>query len=201
VLLTIDVGNSNTVLGVFDGPELRAHWRLTTRREQTADEYGILVRNLFAGSGLDPARVEAIALASVVPRDGRRNYQGELLAPGPVEKKMFRMAMQDEARHVAYGTMHIRYAVEHDPDVADEIHEALDTGEAALVEFGTSPDLSTAIALLLAGGTVEAFTTGAAVLAGVAALAAGWRFKFVLVVRASFNQGYALPRIPVRGGK
>jgi type III pantothenate kinase len=67
VLLTIDVGNSNTVLGVFDGPELRAHWRLTTRREQTADEYGILVRNLFAGSALDPARVEAIALASVVP--------------------------------------------------------------------------------------------------------------------------------------
>jgi type III pantothenate kinase len=67
LLLTIDVGNSNTVLGVFDGSELRAHWRLTTRREQTADEYGILVRNLFAGSGLDPARVEAIALASVVP--------------------------------------------------------------------------------------------------------------------------------------
>ena len=67
MLLTIDVGNSNTVLGVFDGSELRAHWRLTTRREHTADEYGILVRNLFAGSGLDPARVEAIALASVVP--------------------------------------------------------------------------------------------------------------------------------------
>jgi type III pantothenate kinase len=67
VLLTIDVGNSNTVLGVFEGAELRAHWRLTTRREQTADEYGILVRNLFAGSGLDAARIEAIALASVVP--------------------------------------------------------------------------------------------------------------------------------------
>jgi type III pantothenate kinase len=67
VLLTIDVGNTNTVLGVFEGTELRAHWRLTTRREQTADEYGVLVRNLFAGTGLDPARVEAIALASVVP--------------------------------------------------------------------------------------------------------------------------------------
>jgi phenylacetyl-CoA:acceptor oxidoreductase subunit 2 len=55
------------------------------------------------------------------------------------------------------------------------------------------------LALLVAGSAVEALTTGAAVLAGVAALAAGWRFKFVLVVRASFNQGYALPRIPVRG--
>jgi hypothetical protein len=86
--------------------------------------------------------------------------QGELLAPGPVEKKMFRMAMQDEARHVAYGTMHIRYAIEHDSDVADEIHEALDVGEAALVEFGTSPDLSTAIALLLAGGADDVETKG-----------------------------------------
>jgi type III pantothenate kinase len=67
MLLTIDVGNTNTVLGVFEGVELRVHWRLTTRREQTADEYGILVRNLFATSGLDPARVDAVALASVVP--------------------------------------------------------------------------------------------------------------------------------------
>jgi len=67
MLLTIDVGNTNTVLGVFEGAELRVHWRLTTRREQTTDEYGILVRNLFATSGLDPAGIEAVALASVVP--------------------------------------------------------------------------------------------------------------------------------------
>jgi type III pantothenate kinase len=67
MLLTIDVGNSNTVLGVFEGVSLRAHWRLTTRREQTADEYGILVRNLFQASGLEPAGVDAVALASVVP--------------------------------------------------------------------------------------------------------------------------------------
>lgn len=67
LLLTIDAGNTNTVLGVHDGEELRAHWRLTTRREQTADEYGILVRNLFAGSGIDPQSVEGVALASVVP--------------------------------------------------------------------------------------------------------------------------------------
>ena len=55
LLLTIDVGNTNTVLGVHDGEELLAHWRLTTRREQTADEYGILVRNLFAALGVEPA--------------------------------------------------------------------------------------------------------------------------------------------------
>jgi len=67
MLLTIDVGNTNTVLGVHEAAELRAHWRLTTRREQTADEYGILVRNLFAASALEPKRIEGVALASVVP--------------------------------------------------------------------------------------------------------------------------------------
>jgi type III pantothenate kinase len=67
VLLTIDVGNTNTVLGLHQGAELKAHWRLTTRREQTADEYGILVRNLFATSDFEPAQIEGVALASVVP--------------------------------------------------------------------------------------------------------------------------------------
>jgi type III pantothenate kinase len=67
LLLTIDAGNTNTVFGVHDGKELRAHWRLTTRREQTADEYGVLVRNLFAGSGVEPGHIQGVALASVVP--------------------------------------------------------------------------------------------------------------------------------------
>ena len=67
MLLTIDVGNTNTVLGVFEGERLRQHWRLTTRREQTADEYGILFRNLFGSTGLEPTGVDAVALASVVP--------------------------------------------------------------------------------------------------------------------------------------
>jgi phenylacetyl-CoA:acceptor oxidoreductase subunit 2 len=57
------------------------------------------------------------------------------------------------------------------------------------------------LALLLTGGAVDAFASGAATLAGIAALATGWRFKFVLVVRASYNQGFALPRVPARGGK
>jgi type III pantothenate kinase len=67
LLLSIDVGNTNTVLGIHQGAQLVTFWRLTTRREQTADEYGILVRNLFAASGIDTARVGGIALASVVP--------------------------------------------------------------------------------------------------------------------------------------
>src|SRR6266568_2621127 len=66
-LLVIDVGNTNTVLGVFQGKTLRAQWRLTTKREQTADEYGILVRNLFNLDGLQPSQISGIMIASVVP--------------------------------------------------------------------------------------------------------------------------------------
>ena len=85
---------------------------------------------------------------------------GELISPSDVEKRIFRMCMQDEARHVAYGTMHIRYSVEHDPDVAEEIHEALDHGEMILTEFGTAPDVSTALAVLLAGGVEDVEAKG-----------------------------------------
>jgi type III pantothenate kinase len=43
MLLVADVGNTNTKIGVFDGPRLLVSWRLTSRREQTADEYGLFI--------------------------------------------------------------------------------------------------------------------------------------------------------------
>src|SRR5207244_6092342 len=67
MLLTIDVGNTNTVLGVFRGEELIAHWRLTTARLQTVDEYGVLTRNLFTLKELDPKEVHGVIVSSVVP--------------------------------------------------------------------------------------------------------------------------------------
>jgi len=67
MLLVIDVGNTNTVLGVFDGQELRAQWRLSTSRDQTADEYGILTRNLFTLDGIQSHQITGIMIASVVP--------------------------------------------------------------------------------------------------------------------------------------
>jgi type III pantothenate kinase len=66
-LLVIDVGNTNTVLGVFQGTRLLAQWRLTTNRAQTADEYGILIRNLFVHEGIRAETISAIMIASVVP--------------------------------------------------------------------------------------------------------------------------------------
>jgi type III pantothenate kinase len=67
MLLTIDVGNSNTVLGVFRGDELIANWRLTTEREQTVDEYGVLTRNLFTLASLDRDAIGGVVISSVVP--------------------------------------------------------------------------------------------------------------------------------------
>src|SRR5207253_4856728 len=67
MLLVIDIGNSNTSLGVFDGDRLVTHWRLTTERARTVDEWGVLARNLFALTGFDFKSIDAIAVASVVP--------------------------------------------------------------------------------------------------------------------------------------
>jgi type III pantothenate kinase len=67
MLLALDVGNTNTVVGVFRGKELAADWRLTTARDQTIDEYGILTRDLFTLAGLEPREIEGVIVSSVVP--------------------------------------------------------------------------------------------------------------------------------------
>lgn len=67
MLLVIDVGNTNTVLGVYEGERLLAHWRLVTAHQQTVDEYGILARNLLDLAGIDAAKLDAVIISSVVP--------------------------------------------------------------------------------------------------------------------------------------
>jgi len=67
MLLAIDVGNTNIVLGVFDDARLAESWRLATMRERTADEVGILVTHLFAHSAIPLDRISGIILSSVVP--------------------------------------------------------------------------------------------------------------------------------------
>ncbi len=67
MLLVIDVGNTNTVLGIYSRRELRGPWRLSTNRAQTADESGILIRNLLSLDGTQPEGVRDIMVASVVP--------------------------------------------------------------------------------------------------------------------------------------
>ena len=72
MLLTVDVGNTNTVLGVFadahsDDAPLVAQWRVTTHKTQTSDEYGVLFLNLFKMREIDVTSVDSIIISSVVP--------------------------------------------------------------------------------------------------------------------------------------
>lgn len=67
MLLTIDVGNTNTLLGLYDGDTLRHHWRIKTDRDRMPDEYGMMVLSLFSHSGCDTTCVDGIVMASVVP--------------------------------------------------------------------------------------------------------------------------------------
>ncbi len=67
MLLALDAGNSNITIGAFENGTLINRWRLRTIHEQTADEWGVLMRNLFALASLDLKRVDGIIIASVVP--------------------------------------------------------------------------------------------------------------------------------------
>lgn len=67
MLLAIDAGNTNLTLGVFHDGHVQAHWRLRTVHEKTADEWGILLRQLFALSSIRVEDVKGIIIASVVP--------------------------------------------------------------------------------------------------------------------------------------
>jgi type III pantothenate kinase len=67
MLLVIDVGNTNTVLGIYEGERLVDSWRIWTERDRTSDEYGILMRNLFSSRAIPLERIEAVSISCVVP--------------------------------------------------------------------------------------------------------------------------------------
>lgn len=102
MLLAIDVGNTNTVIGVYHGTTLRDHWRIETDHARTGDEYGVLIRQLFAGGGVDPADIDAVVISSVVPPLGRtmeemsrRWFHQEPLFVGPGVKTGISILYED----------------------------------------------------------------------------------------------------------
>lgn len=68
MLLTIDVGNTETKLGCFSRDKLTHTWRVTTELRRTPDEYGVFFTQLFATGGVDASAIDAVAIASVVPK-------------------------------------------------------------------------------------------------------------------------------------
>jgi type III pantothenate kinase len=90
MLLAVDIGNTHTVFGLFEGETLRTDWRCETRVERTGDEHGVFLRGLFELAGLRFADVTAGIISSVVPpatgpleRFFRRFFQLEPLVVGP----------------------------------------------------------------------------------------------------------------------
>ena len=82
---------------------------------------------------------------------------GELMAYNEAEKRMYRLAAQDESRHVAFGVMHMRYLSETEPDRREEVHTYLDEGERAMMAGNQNPAggdsvTTEAMAILLGGG-------------------------------------------------
>ncbi len=90
MLLVVDVGNTNIVLGVFQEKELLCHWRISTDRQRTTDEYGMLIYNLFQHNKMDMKQIRSVIISSVVPplivplqRMCVRYFGGEPLVVGP----------------------------------------------------------------------------------------------------------------------
>lgn len=67
MLMVMDVGNTNIVVGVHDGSTWQAHWRISSSRSRTSDEFGIILGSMFAYSGMDMKDIEDIIISTVVP--------------------------------------------------------------------------------------------------------------------------------------
>ena len=78
--------------------------------------------------------------------------QGEMIGPSRVDQEIFRRCLQDESRHVGYGTMHLRAQLKGRPELAEEIHDQLDDAESILLQLFAVPESVEPMAILLGGG-------------------------------------------------
>jgi len=90
MILALDVGNTNIVLGVYDEKKLIVNWRIATDRQKSSDEYGMLIHHLFSYDNVDPKSIKAVVVSSVVPplmppltRMSRKYFGLEPLVVGP----------------------------------------------------------------------------------------------------------------------
>jgi type III pantothenate kinase len=174
MLLAIDAGNTNVTAGVFRGTGLVHHWRLQTVLEQTADEWGLKLRQLFAVESIEPNDIDGIIVASVVP---------------PVEANLVEMARRyfgHEAEFVTHQTdTGITILYDNPRDVgADRIVNAV----AAFSKYGGPcivVDLGTAI-------TFDAVSAKAEYLGGVICPGIG------MSIRGLFSGTARLPMVDFR---
>ena len=174
MLLALDAGNTNVTIGAFEFGKLTASWRLRTVHEQTADEWGVLLRHLLELAGIDFEKVDAIIIASVVP---------------PIDAALARMAQryfETEARFVTHATdIGLKILYDDPREVgADRLVNAV----AALHKYGgpcVVVDLGTAI-------TFDAISANAEYLGGIISAGIG------ISIDALFARTARLPRVDFR---
>ncbi len=174
MLLVVDIGNTNIVLGVFEGERLSHSWRVATRRDQTSDEYAVLCRNLFRLDQLSVDGVESVVISSVVP---------------PLNEAFSRLAADFfgvEARFIEPQRQTLMPVLYHHPeDVgADRIVNAIAARElhgtpAIIVDFGTAT-------------TFDAVSAAGEYLGGAIAPGIG------ISAEALFLRAARLPRVEIR---
>src|SRR5437763_844977 len=178
MLLAIDVGNTNIVLGVFDGAALVQSWRLQTLRERTSDELGLLVDGLFAHSRIERVQIRGVVIGSVVP---------------PITGTMRAMVQ----RYFGVATLIVEPGVntsmpilyEHPAEVgADRIVNAI----AAYERFGRGADRPLIVVDFGTATTLDAITAKGEYLGGV--ICPGVQIS----ADALFQRAARLPRIDVR---
>lgn len=134
MLLAIDAGNTNVVFAVLEGRDIRARWRIATDARRTADEYAVWLHQLLALEKIDPASIEAVIVATVVPR---ALHNLEVLA-----RKYFNV----EALIAGRGQVPYGIAIDlPEPDLvgADRIVNAIAAhsahpGDLIIIDFGTA---------------------------------------------------------------
>jgi type III pantothenate kinase len=178
MLLAIDVGNTNIVLGVFDNATLVRSWRLSTQRDRTADELGLMVEGLFAHDRIEPSAIAAVVMGSVVP---------------PLTRTTRAMAQ----RHFGLKALTVEPGVETGMPVlyenpAEVGADRLVNGIAAYERFGRAAGLPLIVVDFGTATTFDAITARGEYLGG--AICPGVQIS----ADALFQRAARLPRIDVR---
>jgi type III pantothenate kinase len=179
MLLAIDIGNTNIVLGVFDQTALVHSWRLQTQRQRTSDELGLLIDGLFARGGVGLADVDGVVVGSVVPP-----VTGTMLAMIEARFQRRPVLLVDPAGHSG---MPIRYEAPDDVG-ADRIVNAV----AAYEQYGRGPRLPLIVCDFGTATTLDAISERGEYLGG--AICPG----VTISADALFQRAARLPRIDVR---
>ena len=176
MLLAIDVGNTNIVLGIFEGPALVVSWRLATLQDRTADELWVLVSRLLSGSGISVEQIDGVIVSSVVP---------------PLTRAVNDMLVQALGREpllVDHSNAGMPIHYENPADVgADRLVNAV----AALALYG-KPDRPVIVVDFGTATTFDAVSAGGEYLGGV--ICPGVEIS----ADALFQRAARLPRVEVR---